>query len=59
MQSVEAEPQNPLYHFHLGLAYADQGEDGKARRSLERALALNPDFEGAAQARKALDLLIF
>jgi tetratricopeptide (TPR) repeat protein len=57
--SVEKDPTNPDYHYHLGMAYANKGEDGKARRELERALALKKDFDGAAEARKTLASLVF
>ena len=52
--SVQKDPQNPLMHFHLGLAYAKVGEQAKARRSLDQALRLNPSFEGADEARRVL-----
>jgi Flp pilus assembly protein TadD len=52
--SVAKEPQNPVYHFHLGLAYAKAGEGAKARVALEQALKLKPDFAGADEARRTL-----
>jgi tetratricopeptide (TPR) repeat protein len=55
--SVAKDPQNPVYQFHLGLAYAKTGEKPKAREALEQALKLNPDFDGAAEARKVLSEL--
>jgi tetratricopeptide (TPR) repeat protein len=51
-QSVQKDPDNALYLYHLGLTYAGQGEHGKARTALDRALALNPRFEGADHARQ-------
>jgi tetratricopeptide (TPR) repeat protein len=51
-QSVQKDPENALYHYHLGMTYAGQGELAKARRALERALALNPRFDGADNARR-------
>jgi tetratricopeptide (TPR) repeat protein len=51
-QSVAKEPDNPTYHYHLGLAYAGSGERAKAARALDRALALAPTFEGADEARR-------
>jgi tetratricopeptide (TPR) repeat protein len=58
-QSVERDPNNPVYQYHLGTAYAQNGEDTKARRLLERALALRKDFEGASDARKVLATLLY
>jgi Tfp pilus assembly protein PilF len=52
--SVAGSPQNPVYHFHLGLAYAKAGEPAKARVALEQALRLKPDFPGADEARRTL-----
>jgi tetratricopeptide (TPR) repeat protein len=52
--SVAADPSNPYYHYHLGLAYAKAGETAAARESLERVLELNPKFEEAEQVKAAL-----
>jgi Tfp pilus assembly protein PilF len=46
-----------MYHYHLGLAYLKNGDKDKARQSLKRALSLNPSFDGAAEAEKALATL--
>jgi Flp pilus assembly protein TadD len=54
---VVREPRNPLYHYHLGLAYAKNGDEADARRSLAQALNLRPDFEGATDARRLLGQL--
>jgi tetratricopeptide (TPR) repeat protein len=53
-QSVEKDPKNPTYHYHLGLAYLKNGDKDKARQSLELALSLNPAFAGSSDAQKAL-----
>jgi tetratricopeptide (TPR) repeat protein len=58
-RAVARQPNNPSFHYHLGMALAHRGEDAKARASLEKALALNKDFEGAAEARKALAKLVY
>ncbi len=55
--SIEKAPANPLYHYHLGLAYVSTGDQRAAREALEQALKLNANFEGAADARKALAAL--
>jgi putative PEP-CTERM system TPR-repeat lipoprotein len=53
-ESIEANPANPTYHYHLGLAYMKQRDVEQARSSLQRALTLNPSFVNAADARAAL-----
>ena len=47
-------PDKAVYHYHLGMAYVATNNWAAARGSLEKALALRPDFDGAADARKAL-----
>jgi tetratricopeptide (TPR) repeat protein len=54
LQSVEKEPRNASYHYHLGMAYAASGDAVKARTFLQKALALDPNFDGAVAARQAL-----
>jgi tetratricopeptide (TPR) repeat protein len=58
-QSLDLEPNNPVYHYHLGMALARKGDDAKARRVLQRALQLDPKFPDAAQARKTLATLVY
>jgi putative PEP-CTERM system TPR-repeat lipoprotein len=53
-RAVDSAPQNPIYRYHLGLAYLGSGDKDKAAASLGQALKLDPNFEGAAEARKAL-----
>jgi tetratricopeptide (TPR) repeat protein len=53
-ESVARDPSNPYYHYHLGLAYVKAGQAVKAQASLDRALRLDPNFEGATAARQAL-----
>lgn len=52
--SIRMDPRNPVYHYHLGLAYAKAGQQDKARRALQEALRLNSSFEGADVARRTL-----
>jgi putative PEP-CTERM system TPR-repeat lipoprotein len=51
---VERDPKNPIYHYHLGLAYSKSGDDTRARVALQTALALKTDFAGADDARRML-----
>lgn len=53
-QSVESDPSNFLYRYHLGLAHMESGDVDRAREELLSALELNPGFD---EARHALDAL--
>jgi Flp pilus assembly protein TadD len=53
-ETIQRDPLNPLYQYHLGVAYAKNGNRDKAKRALEAALRLRPDFEGAADATRLL-----
>lgn len=53
--STLKQPTNPLYAYHLGLAYHKNGDAAQARKELERALRLKPDFDGAAHAKQLLE----
>jgi len=52
--SVGKAPGNPVFRYHLGLAYARLGDRDRARKALAEAIALNPDFDGAGDARTVL-----
>ena len=53
-RAVSKAPDNPVYHYHLGLAQLKDGNDAEGRAALKRALAIKSDFSGADEARKAL-----
>lgn len=53
-RSVEKDPTNPVYHYHLGLAHLKHGDGARAKQSFEKALTLNPGFEGSSDARQVL-----
>ena len=59
LRSIEQDKDNPQYQFHLGMLYAKNGEDNKARAALQRALKLRPEFEGSDEARRALASLLY
>jgi len=54
-QSTEAQPNNPLFSYHLGAAYAQIGDKRNARLQLERALRPGVAFPEAGDAKKLLD----
>jgi Flp pilus assembly protein TadD len=53
-RAAEKAPKNAVYHYHLGMAYAKNDESANAKASLQKALELDPKFDGAADARKTL-----
>ena len=53
-KSIELDPKNPVFHYHLGLAHLKNGDSLKARIALRDALALAPNFVGAAEAKQVL-----
>ena len=53
-QSVAGAPLNPTYRYHLALAYARSGDVENARRAVEVALKLNPDFSEAQRLYASL-----
>lgn len=53
-RSVEKTPGNPVYRYHLGLAYVQAGDPVRGRQSLAKALELGSDFAGADVARRTL-----
>jgi len=57
LSAKNKEPENALYHYHLGLAYAKADERVLAKQQLERMLQLDPKSRDAADARKQLKQL--
>jgi tetratricopeptide (TPR) repeat protein len=56
-ESVAAEPANPVYHYHLGLAYSKKGDHASARDSFDRALKSQPSPKDAVDIRASLETL--
>ena len=50
----ENSPDNPRFHYHLGMAYAKNGQATLARQQLQQLLKLTPDSSDAEDARKQL-----
>ena len=56
---AEKDPGNAQVQYHLGLAYASEGDTAQARHSLDRALTLRlnaDDAQRAGELLKSLDL---
>jgi tetratricopeptide (TPR) repeat protein len=47
-------PENPTYHYHAGLAYAQAGDRARASAALQKALGLDPRLAGAREAYASL-----
>ena len=53
-RAVKAMPDEPMFNYHLGRAYLDSLELGRARPLLTKAAASPVSFEGIEEAKKAL-----
>jgi putative PEP-CTERM system TPR-repeat lipoprotein len=53
-ESVEKQPQTADFQYHLGLAYAKNGDYRLARQALETALRLEPKSAQATEAKATL-----
>jgi Flp pilus assembly protein TadD len=53
-EAVKGNPNNPTYNYHLGLAYARNGQSAQARQQLDRLLKIKPDYSDADKLRQAL-----
>lgn len=56
-KSLSEAPDHAIVHYHLGLAYDRTNQIKNAIDALEKALALDPNFPGADQARQRLATL--
>jgi tetratricopeptide (TPR) repeat protein len=52
--TVERDPNNPVYQYHLGRAYEKAGKRSDARDALQKALRHNTTFPGASNAKAVL-----
>jgi tetratricopeptide (TPR) repeat protein len=50
-------PENPTFHYHLGLAYDKNDQPALARQHLERVLKINPNYSSAGDVRALLSQL--
>jgi Flp pilus assembly protein TadD len=56
-RASQSDPDNPLMHYHLGMALLASGDSEQARGELEKALASERPFPGKDAAREALESL--
>lgn len=48
------EPNDPGIYYHLGMAYVLNNDPVRGKKALQRAVSLNPAFDGADEARRTL-----
>jgi tetratricopeptide (TPR) repeat protein len=53
-EAVKKEPDNALFNYHLGLAYAKGGQPALAQQQLDRLLKIKPNYPDVDELRKAL-----
>jgi Flp pilus assembly protein TadD len=53
-EAIKDSPENPTYHYHLGLAYQKNNDAAQAKAELQHALALHPSPQLTDEIRKAL-----
>jgi Flp pilus assembly protein TadD len=53
-EAVEKVPNEPVFHFHYGIAQQKNGDRAGAKKSFQTALKLSQTFSGSEEARKIL-----
>src|SRR6266403_2066885 len=53
-EAVKKDPDNATYNYHLGLAYARNGQAAQARQQLDRVVRIKPDSSEVNDLRQAL-----
>ena len=56
-QAVRRQPSSAPFNYHLGLAYAKNGNRELAKQTLDAALTMDPKAAEASEARAALSQL--
>ena len=54
-EAADKLPNEPLVHYHLGMAQAKNGDAAAAKHALQTALKLNQHFPGADEAKKTIE----
>ncbi|MDH4223550.1 MAG: tetratricopeptide repeat protein [candidate division Zixibacteria bacterium] len=57
-KALNLNPNNPVYHYNLGLVFARTDNLPLAREELQKALTLSPEFEPAREKLKLVDSLL-
>jgi tetratricopeptide (TPR) repeat protein len=54
LEQVTAKGKNPVWMYHLAMAYAKAGDTKRGRETLDRALKLNPNLPEAKMAQEVV-----
>jgi tetratricopeptide (TPR) repeat protein len=53
-ESVKGSPENPTYHYHLGMAYLKSNNFDMAKKQLQYTLQISPNYSEAGEIKKIL-----
>lgn len=53
-KSLQLRPENPEYHYHLGMVLFQQGENAAARKHLQKATIEPARYHGLDEAKQVL-----
>ena len=56
-EAVKKNPDDPSFHYHLGLAYQQAGNQALAKEQLQKVLKISPNFSEAENVKRALSEL--
>ena len=54
-EAAEKLPNQPVIHFHYGMAQLKNGDTAEAKKALQASLKLSQNFPGADEARKTIE----
>src|SRR5262249_6417573 len=52
--AIEKDANNPVYRYHLGMAYYKSGQKEESKASLSKAVGMKKEFVGSEEAKKVL-----
>jgi len=53
-EAVKGSPENPTYHYHLGMAYLKSNNFDMAKKQLQYTLQISPNYSEAGEIKKIL-----
>ena len=52
--AIKGDPENPTYHYHLGMAYLKSNNFDMAKKQLQYTLQISPNYSQAGEIKKIL-----